>query len=291
MGLRHARALAAIGVPVVGFDSQPRALAAFAERGFDVVRHLDDVLASASHVVVATPNHEHVRVSLSALEARLPVLVEKPIALDLADASQLVSAFESAAVSLYVAHSERFHPALLTLRERLADEPIVEARFTRLGPTQTAFVSPLLTHAIHDFDLARWLLGTSVRMAMVKRAYDVDVVTLISEQGARVTVVSGTLSEPRRTLEVRTRTRTLSVDLVTSTLTIDGRASALSLRTTFGLEAQARAFAILSPELATGTDGLVALALATEANAVLRSNSLRSLRGTAWPPCLKRVRP
>jgi predicted dehydrogenase len=279
MGLRHATALEATGVPIVGFDSDPRALESFRSRGFSVVPHLADALAVATHVVVATPNHTHVPVALAALPARVPVMVEKPISLDLADARHLVSAFASAAVSLFVAHSERFHPALLALREQLAEEPIVDARFTRFGPTQTASLSPLFTHAIHDFDLARLLVGASLQITAVKRARDADVVTLVSDQGARVTVVSGTLPKPRRVIELRTPTRALTADLVTSTVTIDGRPGVVSCLPSFGIDAQARAFATLSADLATGADGLGALALATAADALARDRQVRHVGG------------
>ncbi len=265
MGLRHAHAFSAVGLAIIGVDRNEWARATFADHGFDAVPDLSDAIGECSHVVVATPNASHASVALAALASGLPVLVEKPIALDLVEASQLVSAFGSGDVPLYVAHSERFHPAVSHLRDVLGGELIVEARFVRKGPTQTANVSSFLTHAVHDFDLARWLLGTPLRISTVKKMNDAELVALVNDRGARVSIVSGTQPESRRDIELRTRTRTLVADLVTSTVTIDGASDVLAFRPTFGLEAQARAFALLSPELASGADGLVALALATEA--------------------------
>ncbi len=273
MGLRHAYAFTALGLPVIGVDDNPWARATFADHSFDVVQKLEEAVGACSHIVVATPNASHVSVALAALDYNLPLLVEKPISLDLVEAGQLVSAFGAKQVPLFVAHSERFHPAVSCVRGALGTEPIAEARFVRMGPTQTTNVSPLLTHAIHDFDLARWLLGTPLRMATVKKVNDAEIVELVSEKGVRVSIASGVQREPRRALEIRTRTRTLIADLVTSKVTINDVSKVLAFRTTFGLEAQARAFAILSPELATGADGLVALALATEAAVLSRDRA------------------
>ena len=62
-------------------------------------------------VYVATPNAAHRPVVEACATAGLPVLVEKPLAADAADASALVSACEAAGVRLGTAFDQRHHPA------------------------------------------------------------------------------------------------------------------------------------------------------------------------------------
>jgi len=86
-------------------------------------RDLDDVLADpAIHaVVIAAPARQHAELALRVIAAGKHVYVEKPLALDVADAEAVVAAADEAGVVLMVGHLLQYHPAFLTL-QRLVDE-------------------------------------------------------------------------------------------------------------------------------------------------------------------------
>ena len=68
--------------------------------------------ARADGVILATPNQAHVEGGLACIAAGLPVLVEKPLATDLADARRLVEAAEAAAMPLLTGHHRRHNPLI-----------------------------------------------------------------------------------------------------------------------------------------------------------------------------------
>jgi predicted dehydrogenase len=68
-------------------------------------------------VIVATRSHEHVPMALQAMKAGKDVLVEKPMALDLAGADKLISAARKLGRKLYVRHNRRFDAAFLQAME------------------------------------------------------------------------------------------------------------------------------------------------------------------------------
>lgn len=70
-------------------------------------------------VVVSTIEVEHTQPVLQALELGKPVLVEKPIALDLATADRIVAAADKAGASLHVGFSRRFKKRYLLAKEQL----------------------------------------------------------------------------------------------------------------------------------------------------------------------------
>lgn len=84
--------------------------------------HFDD-LAEALRatrpdgVVIATPNHLHVPHGLTAVEAGVPVLLEKPVSDDLASALRLVAAAEAAGVPILVGHHRRHSPLMQRARD------------------------------------------------------------------------------------------------------------------------------------------------------------------------------
>jgi predicted dehydrogenase len=71
-------------------------------------------------VVIATPNRLHVSGGLAAVEAGVPMLLEKPIADDVESAVELVSAAERARVAILVGHHRRHSPLIQRAREIVA---------------------------------------------------------------------------------------------------------------------------------------------------------------------------
>jgi predicted dehydrogenase len=110
--------------------------------GVHVVATMDDLLADAASldlVVVASPSGVHVEQALAAVEHDLPVVVDKPLATDLASGRSLVDRARERKVPLTVFHQRRWDPEHLTARAVLASgalgEPVrYEGRFERWRP-------------------------------------------------------------------------------------------------------------------------------------------------------------
>jgi scyllo-inositol 2-dehydrogenase (NADP+) len=73
-------------------------------------------------VVVATPNRAHVPLGLAALNAGLPVVIDKPLATSVADAEQLIEASKRTRTLLSVFQNRRWDNDFLTLRKVIADD-------------------------------------------------------------------------------------------------------------------------------------------------------------------------
>src|SRR5262245_13095062 len=68
-------------------------------------------------LIIATPNQVHVANGLLAVAARVPMLMEKPIADDVAEGRRLVEAAERAGVPLLVGHHRRHNPMIQKAKE------------------------------------------------------------------------------------------------------------------------------------------------------------------------------
>jgi predicted dehydrogenase len=126
-------------------------------------------------VIIATPNQLHVANSLEAIAAGIPVLVEKPIADDVAAATRLVHAAESAGVAVLVGHHRRHNPMIQKARQiieggRLGRVIAVHGFFWLMKPDDYFDVvwrrekgaGPVFLNLIHDVDLLRYLCGEVV---------------------------------------------------------------------------------------------------------------------------------
>ena len=68
-------------------------------------------------IVLATPNQLHVEQALECIDARLPALIEKPVAHTLEAGERLRAAADQAGVPLLVGHHRAHSPILATARE------------------------------------------------------------------------------------------------------------------------------------------------------------------------------
>ena len=172
MGRHHARVYDALEETVlVGVCDQDAAAADWVAARYRVPQFADHrALLDALQpdiVSVVVPTLRHVAVALDALAAGAHVLVEKPIAPTVADATRLIDAARAQGRVLTVGHVERFNPAIRALRARLMDGALgrvftIQAR--RLGPfpARVRDVGVVVDLATHDLDIMRWLVGGEV---------------------------------------------------------------------------------------------------------------------------------
>lgn len=124
-------------------------------------------------VVIATPDKFHASAVKVAASAGKDILCEKPLALTLADAHELLSVVSKAGVRLQVGFMRRYDPAYSAAIKRIeAGEIGVPVIFKSIGrdkdgPPLSAYqpnINGMLfyTNSIHDFDLAQWLMQDDV---------------------------------------------------------------------------------------------------------------------------------
>lgn len=121
-------------------------------------------------VIVSTSEGAHVEPILQALALGKPVLVEKPIALTVADADRIARAAEKAGVSLHVGYSRRYKERYLIAKEQIGQGRLGRivggaARVFNLRSQATAILernphaTPVVDALTYYVDLMNWLLG------------------------------------------------------------------------------------------------------------------------------------
>ena len=138
----------------------------------DPTEAIHDAMVDA--VIVSTPNSSLATIAAIALEARKPVLVEKPGAISESRVNELISLSEKHAVPVRVGFNHRFHPALIRAREMVDSGALgalmfVRARYGhggRIGYDREWRADPelsgggeLIDQGVHLIDLAGWFLG------------------------------------------------------------------------------------------------------------------------------------
>lgn len=107
-----------------------------AHPGVVATTNFGELTAAVDAVVIATPAQFHAPLALAAIRAGRHVFVEKPLALSVVDAQQIVDAANRASVRAVVGHVLLYHPALRALSEAVARGAIGEVthiRSRRLG--------------------------------------------------------------------------------------------------------------------------------------------------------------
>ena len=131
----------------------------------DFTENLDSLLDGdrVDAFVVATGSDSHFEVAKKCLLAGKHALVEKPLALSSADASELVKIAKDKSLVLLVGHLLRYHNGVVKLREYIDDGYLGKVLYiyttrVNLGKKRKE-ESALWSFATHDISLVNFLLG------------------------------------------------------------------------------------------------------------------------------------
>lgn len=130
-GSNHARTLAGLGALAGVADRHSERAASLAAETGSTALSVEGVLADdgIDGLVLALPPEAHAENALKAIAAGRHVLVEKPIALALADGEAIVAAAENAGVVAMTGHVLRFHPAFERLMRLISEDVLGNVQY------------------------------------------------------------------------------------------------------------------------------------------------------------------
>ena len=118
-------------------------------------------LADAVSIVTPTPSHH--TIAKFFLKQGIHVLLEKPIAVTLAEADDLIQTAKQQQVVLQIGHIERFNNVIQAVTPMLVNPRFIES--TRLAPFKLrgSEVSVILDMMIHDIDLIQSMVQSAIK--------------------------------------------------------------------------------------------------------------------------------
>jgi predicted dehydrogenase len=166
LGRHHARILAAMpDVDLVSVVDVNRARAEEIASASRTIPAFDyrDVLGRVDAVTIAVPTALHAEIGSAFLSARVPALVEKPLARSLAEADVLIDASVAAGVTLAVGHTERFNPAVSAAAPLLTDPRFIEVHRLGAFPERSLDIDVVFDLMIHDLDVVLSIVKSEVQ--------------------------------------------------------------------------------------------------------------------------------
>jgi predicted dehydrogenase len=140
-------------------NNTDRAAAAAAEYACPIFTSPEELAGKIDAAIVAVPTSAHAEVGCALLENGIDVLVEKPIAHDLAAARRLVETAERHGRVLQVGHLERFNPGVAALKKMVRLPLFFEIHRLSLFSPRSLDVDVVLDLMIHDLDIVLDLVG------------------------------------------------------------------------------------------------------------------------------------
>lgn len=137
---------------VVDIDAD-RAAEAASAHGTEALTDYRELAGKVDAAIVAAPTSVHEEIAGRLLESGIDVLVEKPIAADVASADRLVAAAERTGRILQVGHLERFNPAVIALESRATLPLFFEIHRMNAFSPRSLDVDVVLDLMIHDVDV------------------------------------------------------------------------------------------------------------------------------------------
>ena len=176
-------------------------------------------------VSIATESGSHARIALDTIDLGIPVIIEKPMAMSMADAEEIIRRSREKGVKVSACHQNRFNVAVQKMRRALED-----GRFGRLShgsihvrwnrnkayydqaPWRGTWAEDggtLMNQCIHGIDLLRWTFGDEVEEVygatrQVQHPYleaeDVGMAVVRFKNGA-IATIEGTVNVYPKNLE------------------------------------------------------------------------------------------
>ena len=172
IGRVHANTIAGSGRASVAYvaDAMPEAATSLAAAVGAGVASVDDIIAArdVDAILIATPTDTHADLIEAAARAGKAILCEKPVSLSVERIEQCLKVVEEAGVPLMIGFNRRYDPNFQSLERRLRAGDVGEVELVTIisrdpAPPPVSYIERsggiFRDMMIHDFDMARFLVG------------------------------------------------------------------------------------------------------------------------------------
>ncbi len=152
-----------------------------ADKGISYYKDYKEMISEDPNIeliAIATPSGTHAEIALYCINKGINVIIEKPMAMDMSDAEEIIRCSEEKGVTVCACHQNRFNEAVRETRKALRS-----GRFGRLShgsihvrwnrdedyykqaPWRGTWAQDggcLMNQCIHGIDLLRWMMGDEV---------------------------------------------------------------------------------------------------------------------------------
>lgn len=157
LGRHHARILASLDgarLAAVVDINRARADEVAAAAGCRALTDARDLMDDeVDAIIVAVPTASHAEIASPFLERGVATLVEKPMAVTLAEADRMIAAAAASGATLAVGHTERYNPALAAARPLLSGPRFIEVHRLGAFPDRSLDIDVVFDLMIHDLDV------------------------------------------------------------------------------------------------------------------------------------------
>ncbi|RSL16957.1 putative dehydrogenase [Edaphobacter aggregans] len=190
---------------VVDRDSATLAAASekFGVPGFETIEACLAATGKLDAASICVPTVHHATAAAPLLGAGVDLLVEKPLAANLADADRILELARAHKRIVQAGHLERFNPAVTAARTQLHQPMFFEAHRLSVFTPRSLDVDVVLDLMIHDLDIVLSLVDSPVRevravgLPVLSRKVDIANVRLEFENGCVANFTASRVSTER----------------------------------------------------------------------------------------------
>ncbi len=129
-------------------------------------------------VAIATESGEHARIAIDCIRRGINVIIEKPIALSMYDANEIIREAKEHNVKVCANHQNRFNKAIQKMRKAIEEDKFGKLfhgtahicwnrgkQYYDQAPWRGTWEQDggaLMNQCIHDIDLLRWMMGNDI---------------------------------------------------------------------------------------------------------------------------------
>jgi predicted dehydrogenase len=178
-----------------------------------------DVLGKVDAVTIATPTIHHLELAKLFIENNVPVMIEKPLAVDVKESKKIVRLAKKKNVVVGVGHSERCNPVVQAMKRLNIEPKFIEANRVSPYPFRSTDVGVVLDVMIHDIDIILSMAQSKIKridavgVGVIDEKEDICNARIVFESGCIANITASRLAlKTVRKIRVFSRQGYLSLD-------------------------------------------------------------------------------
>lgn len=180
-----------------------------------------DIIEKVDAVTIAAPTVHHLDLARLFITKRIPVLIEKPLAVDTAQAREIVELAGRYDTVVAVGHSERCNPVVQAIKRFDIEPKFIQADRISPYPFRSADVGVVLDVMIHDIDIVLSMAASQIKkvdavgLSVIDEKEDICNARLFFKNGCIANITASRVAlKTERKLRVFSRQAYLSVDFL-----------------------------------------------------------------------------